>query len=56
MLITLGGPQCAVERSVLTRNRFAEAVFRLVDREKSSVSPREVTARYKEHHFPPIRR
>jgi hypothetical protein len=45
-----------VDRSVLARNLVAEAVFRLVAREKSRVSPGEVTARYREHHVPPIRR
>lgn len=35
VLITLSGPRCAVERGVLARNRFAEVVFLLVDREKS---------------------
>jgi hypothetical protein len=56
VLITLGGRACAVDRSVLARNLVAEAVFRLVAREKSRVSPGEVTARYREYHVPPIRR
>ena len=56
VLITLGDPACAVDRSVLARNLFTEAVFRLVDRDKSRVSPGEVSARYGEHHFPPLRR